>query len=65
MPEVDGMVIQWVVRGCRAQIDHVFGGLDFEVLLTHRTGNNIRQRSAFAAVSADRPFGVPDPRKVV
>jgi hypothetical protein len=38
MAEVHGLMIQWVPRGCRAQVNNIFGGLDLEVLLAHRTG---------------------------
>jgi hypothetical protein len=42
--KVDGLVIQWIVRGYRTQIDYVFGGLHLEVLLAHRTRNNRQQK---------------------
>jgi hypothetical protein len=33
MAKVDGLMVQWIVRGYRTQIDKIFGGLDLEVLL--------------------------------
>ena len=51
MAEVDGLVIHWIVWRGRAQIEYVFGGLYFEILLTHRTGNNRQLKIQWQAVN--------------
>jgi hypothetical protein len=48
MTKVDGLMIQWIVGVCRAQIDKIFGGLDLKVLLAHRPG---KTRNRIAATS--------------